>query len=206
MTPTSMNWRVVLPAWVGVLFLIVHFGFILISVAPPNPMSASPVDNMAHRYVDPIFTQDWKLFAPQPVDSDVRVYARGWVENFDKPWINLTDPLTEAVRGNPFTALTLPKIILSKNALSLLNRLVNQTHDESHRKALIEAWAYPQRKPAELVALERTACSILHSHYSATRLTHIQIMITVARPGSSASQAHFQVLFNQEPYVRVELL
>ncbi|MFE2562063.1 DUF5819 family protein [Streptomyces sp. NPDC059352] len=85
--------------------LVTHLGMIFLSVAPPNALSVRHHDTI-DAYVQPEFGQDWKLFAPNPMQRNeavgVRVNTRGEDGRHHlSEWINLTHRDIEAVRGNP---------------------------------------------------------------------------------------------------------
>ncbi|MFF7649344.1 DUF5819 family protein [Streptomyces sp. NPDC007983] len=52
-----------------------HLALVFLSIAPPSPVQrayAHTIDG----HVYPEFTQDWQLFAPQPLQANIRVEAR----------------------------------------------------------------------------------------------------------------------------------
>ncbi|MEU3463360.1 DUF5819 family protein [Streptomyces sp. NPDC006733] len=77
---------------VGVVF---HLAMVFLHVAPSNTASKeyqSTVDS----YVYPEFEQNWKLFAPDPLQSNIHVQARAQVRGADGKlqttgWVDLTD-------------------------------------------------------------------------------------------------------------------
>ncbi|MEU0400094.1 DUF5819 family protein [Streptomyces sp. NPDC006197] len=85
--------------------LLVHLAFVFLSVAPANALSVKHRDAV-DAYVQPEFGQDWKLFAPNPMQRNdavgVRVNTLGPDGLYHvSEWINLTARDIEAVRGNP---------------------------------------------------------------------------------------------------------
>src|SRR4051794_35971605 len=52
--------------------LVAHVAAIGLSIAGPLPILKSS----AKKYVDPLFTQDWQLFAPEPINADTTVTLR----------------------------------------------------------------------------------------------------------------------------------
>jgi len=46
--------------------LTIHFGLLAIYLMPYNPVKVH-LNELSTRYVDPIFTQRWELFAPEPI-------------------------------------------------------------------------------------------------------------------------------------------
>ncbi|HFK1409239.1 DUF5819 family protein [Bacillus thuringiensis] len=90
--------------------VMVHFCLILFHVMPKNPISneMSPVVN---KYVNPLFTQNWHLFSPNPLVRNDIIYMQ--IKFKDSPslseWFDITTPM---IKGN------------YKNYFSPLNRLV----------------------------------------------------------------------------------
>ena len=85
--------------------LVTHLGMIFLSVAPPNALTVEHHD-VVDAYVQPEFGQDWKLFAPNPLQRNEAVGARvNTIAANGRPhaseWINLTDRDIETIRGNP---------------------------------------------------------------------------------------------------------
>lgn len=118
----------VVAAVVG-LVAAVHLGMVFLHVAPPNPVSreyAGVVDG----WIRPEFTQNWKLFAPEPLHADVRVEARAIVRGDGdvrvSDWVDVTAPDIAATRHNPLPSHT-------RNQLRKGWRLYVQTHDADNR-------------------------------------------------------------------------
>ncbi|QKG83854.1 hypothetical protein GXN76_04755 [Kroppenstedtia pulmonis] len=90
----------------GVVFV---FHFIITSLynLPINPLKIkySPIIN---GYMDPIFTQNWRLFAPDPVTHGNQVYIRLKLKTGNKEpkvtgWIDLTSFMIKRNQENRFT-------------------------------------------------------------------------------------------------------
>ncbi len=83
----------------------VHVTMVFLHVAPDNTVSRQHSDAVDD-YVLPEFEQNWKLFAPNPLQQNVAVHARAAVTKDDgntetTGWVNLTALDGAAVRGNP---------------------------------------------------------------------------------------------------------
>ncbi|WP_374986283.1 DUF5819 family protein [Streptomyces fradiae] len=84
---------------------LLHLGMVFFSLAPHNAVTArhrAAVD----AYVQPEFGQDWKLFAPNPLQRDEAVGVRlrtdgGAGDGEVSEWVNLTAEDIEAITGNP---------------------------------------------------------------------------------------------------------
>ncbi|MEO0459947.1 MAG: DUF5819 family protein [Myxococcota bacterium] len=84
------------------LFLF-HFTAVLLYVSPPNLVSLSSRP-WVESYIDPIFSQRWELFAPEPGGRNQRLHiqchgeADG--ETWSSDWIDITTPIVRAKRVN----------------------------------------------------------------------------------------------------------
>ncbi|MFI9580735.1 DUF5819 family protein [Streptomyces sp. NPDC052236] len=82
----------------------VHLGMVFLHVAPSNTVTkqhGKAVDG----WIYPEFEQNWKLFAPNPLQQNVAVQVRAEVSRPDgsrrnTDWIDLTAEDGEAIRGN----------------------------------------------------------------------------------------------------------
>lgn len=82
----------------------IHVGMVFLHVAPSNAVSqrhGEAIDS----YVYPEFEQNWKLFAPNPLQSNIAVHARAELRKDDgskdtTEWIDLTAMDGERIRGN----------------------------------------------------------------------------------------------------------
>lgn len=89
-------------AVIGVIGLV-HLGMIFLHVAPANTVSKKHGETIGD-WVYPEFEQNWKLFAPNPLQQNIAVQVRAQVKGPDgrttTDWINLTAEDTAAIRGN----------------------------------------------------------------------------------------------------------
>ncbi|MFD7321238.1 DUF5819 family protein [Streptomyces sp. NPDC059875] len=117
-------------AVVGV-FACVHLAMVFLHVAPSNTLTkqhGAAVDD----WVYPEFEQNWKLFAPNPLQQNVGVQVRAQVAGDDGSrrttgWIDLTAQDAEAIRGN-----LLPSHVEQNQLRRAWDFYVN-THSEDHR-------------------------------------------------------------------------
>ncbi|MER6609236.1 DUF5819 family protein [Streptomyces sp. NPDC000927] len=80
-----------------------HLAMVFLHVAPSNTLTkqhGEAVDD----WIYPEFEQNWKLFAPNPLQQNVAVHVRAEVAGDDgrrtTAWMSLTGEDTEAIRGN----------------------------------------------------------------------------------------------------------
>ncbi len=91
------------PLW-WALFLVgvlaVHFFITFWYLTPNNPVKSKWWDSL-YAYMDPLFTQNWKLFAPNPVSQHQDVWAKARVKNpangqvQETDWQNITAPMIQ---------------------------------------------------------------------------------------------------------------
>ena len=104
----SLPGRVAVAAGVVVVAVAVavHLAMVFLHVAPENTLSkryGTAVDD----YVYPEFEQNWKLFAPNPLQQNIAVHARARVRLPDGTkditgWVDLSAQDGRRIRGNPF--------------------------------------------------------------------------------------------------------
>lgn len=93
--------RIPAPLWWAALlasFLAVHFFITFWYLTPNNPVKSKRWDTL-YAYMDPLFTQNWQLFAPNPVSRHQDVWAKarvvdpktGKIQETD--WKNITGPM-----------------------------------------------------------------------------------------------------------------
>ncbi|MFF2522526.1 DUF5819 family protein [Streptomyces liangshanensis] len=103
----SLPYQVVAALALGVVGVLacVHLGMVFLHVAPSNTVSkqyGEAVDN----WIYPEFEQNWKLFAPNPLQQNIAVQVRAEVaapdgERTTTDWIDLSAEDGAAIRGNP---------------------------------------------------------------------------------------------------------
>ncbi|WP_432097618.1 DUF5819 family protein [Streptomyces sp. bgisy100] len=84
---------------------LAHLALVFLSIAPANAITAR-YEERIDAYVYPEFGQDWKLFAPNPMQRNDAVAARVRTRGEDGvlhtwAWVNLTDQDVGIIRGNP---------------------------------------------------------------------------------------------------------
>ncbi|WP_188432464.1 DUF5819 family protein [Kroppenstedtia guangzhouensis] len=89
------------PLWWAVLLAVVlaiHFFITFWYLTPNNPVKSKWWDRL-YAYMDPLFTQNWQLFAPNPVSQHQDVWAKARVKDpatgqlRETDWKNITRPM-----------------------------------------------------------------------------------------------------------------
>ncbi|MGW2631063.1 DUF5819 family protein [Streptomyces chattanoogensis] len=125
--------RIVIAATIGVLTIGVtlHLLLVFLFVAPPNAISKE-YNGLIRGYVDPEFDQNWRLFAPNPLQSNIAVHARAEVAFPDGSrrttgWLALTAQDLREIRHNPVPSHA------HQNLLRQAWDFYNRTHDVKGR-------------------------------------------------------------------------
>ncbi|MFC8585128.1 DUF5819 family protein [Streptomyces sp. NPDC057217] len=129
----SLPYQVVVAVALAVtgVFACVHLAMVFLHVAPSNTLTkqnGQAVDD----WIYPEFEQNWKLFAPNPLQQNVSVEVRAEVTAPDGTrrttgWIDLTAQDTEAIRHNPLPSHT------QQNQLRRALDFYSNTHSDDHR-------------------------------------------------------------------------
>lgn len=110
----ALSWpgRVVVAIGVGVVAVAVavHLTMVFLHVAPANTLSKQH-DATIDAYMYPEFEQNWKLFAPNPLQSNIAVQARAEIVHDDGStettgWVDLSAQDGAHIRGNPLPSHT----------------------------------------------------------------------------------------------------
>jgi len=136
----------------GAVILALHTFAITLYNAPPNPLSVAYREALV-RYVQPYFTQQWSLFAPDPLDEDVVVLARfRTARDSQTAWYDLSSSFLDSVRHNPLTSVALFRESLMHGEVALIDGQRNQ-----HAALPNAHLASIARQSTELQLLYRTA-------------------------------------------------
>jgi hypothetical protein len=109
----------------------VHLGMVFLHLAPSNTLSkqyAEAIDD----WVYPEFEQNWKLFAPNPLQQNIAVQARAEIRTGDGVlrsvgWTDLSAEDGRAIDGNPAPSHT------QQNELRRAWDFYTSSHDEENR-------------------------------------------------------------------------
>lgn len=89
------------------IVLLIHFSFTFIYLSPANPFKSKHWETIIG-YMNPIFTQNWKLFAPNPASQQANLDMR--VQYVDKDgatrqsdWKSITLPVIKELQSNRFS-------------------------------------------------------------------------------------------------------
>lgn len=103
--------QVLLAAAVGtvVTCLAFHFTMVVLYNARPNPIKLRHRDFIGS-YMDPLFTQDWHLFSPAPINFDIILLLRARLRGehgqlVETRWVDITTPLLDRLHRRRLSAV-----------------------------------------------------------------------------------------------------
>lgn len=106
-----MKWKIaVLGAWIISLACLLgfHFGMTALYLTPPNPVKQAWFQPMM-KYMDPLFMQNWQLFAPNPVSQHQNIFVKAkWKDPQtgqikETPWCDVSQPLIAHIQRDRFS-------------------------------------------------------------------------------------------------------
>ena len=87
---------------VSVVF-ICHFSMVGLYLLPLNPLKLA-YNTQVMGYINPLFTQNWHLFAPNPVDTSMSLVGKCRGAGVDTPWFDVTYGITERLGPRAFAS------------------------------------------------------------------------------------------------------
>ncbi|WP_329541216.1 DUF5819 family protein [Streptomyces sp. NBC_01220] len=105
MAGLSFPYQVVAAVALSVIGLIacVQLAMVFLHVAPSNTLTKQHGEAV-DQWIYPEFEQNWKLFAPNPLQQNIAVHVRAEISGADKrrttPWMSLSGEDGKAIRGN----------------------------------------------------------------------------------------------------------
>lgn len=110
---------------------LVHLGMVFLHVAPSNTVTKQH-GKAIDEWIYPEFEQNWKLFAPNPLQQNIEVQVRADVRTADGTtrttgWYDLSAEDGAAIDGNPLPSHT------EQNELRRAWDFLTATHDNANR-------------------------------------------------------------------------
>lgn len=160
--------------------LTLHFVLITLSVVPKQAVPG-PVERVSSNYADPLFRQEWSLFAPDPIDGDVQIFVRAkragsesWTE-----WTDIYGPIRDEVRARPFSPRAFVRVNLLRSALVPIKVMFFDNDTLSERQEVFLKWQQPESRPAELTSLDRTASAAMAERFPDLDLEAVQTRLVL---------------------------
>ncbi|MFJ3517269.1 MULTISPECIES: DUF5819 family protein [unclassified Streptomyces] len=192
----STPYRVVTALALGVIAVAActHLALVFLHVAPANTLSkqhAQTIDG----WIYPEFEQNWKLFAPNPLQQNIAVEARAEVRTADgditgTPWHDLSAEDGEAIRHSLLPSHT------RQNELRRAWDFFTGSHDEENR---------PNGERGKLSEeyLQRIAVNRLSPHARGAEIVRIQLRsatTAVPAPKWSTETTDTQTYYRELPW------
>lgn len=142
-----------------------HFLLTLLYLAPDNLLKRRFSEPL-YRYMDPLFAQNWQLFAPNPVSQHRSLVVKA----------KIRDPKTGQIRETPWRDITRPQV---QDVWE--NRLFNSSRSLRFQVSAIRMYQSkdPERKAEGLQMLRRLALDSLRSEPDFPHLEQIKVRIVV---------------------------
>jgi Family of unknown function (DUF5819) len=162
MTPSRRE-RIVLSIFAASLICVFgfHFACTLLYLTPPNPIRIA-LHAPLERYMNPHFSQSWRLFAPEPGGTDAVVWVACRFHESESPqeseWFDITTPLHEYRYAHRFS----PGLLLARAQKPRLFMLADPMHDAIRRYGLPNAVIDAARAELEATSKRRFEAGQAH--------------------------------------------
>lgn len=139
---------------IGGALLGVHMLMSALSQAPLSPAKLRYYDTVAG-YLDPYFTQNWMLFAPDPLMDDRGILARArCADGTTTEFYDVTTPFVEQVRDSRFFPSRMSRVVTASvqqlsNGDELLMRLRKEARND--KKPAMPLLPHEKRSQTEAV-------------------------------------------------------
>lgn len=163
--------RLFLGVWMAAIygFLVFHVTMLLIFNSPTNPIRLAAGQFATAYVVSAGLFQNWRFFAPDPVDESEYFLVRGRDSHgHATPWLNVSEHLIEKMQHNRLSADEFLSTGVS-------NAIIIATRDRGMQGGTARGMG-PQNNEA-LRYLYRTGSSALRLRYPARRFTQAQMAI-----------------------------
>ncbi|MCW3109940.1 MAG: hypothetical protein JWQ09_4446 [Segetibacter sp.] len=170
---------------IGFIF-VHHLICTVLCNAPVNPLT-SRYQGYVSNYMDPLFTQRWLLFAPEPATSDLKLWYKIKLRE-DKKWLTWLDPLEPILKKHQRLRFTYNAKLLYiygniPRDLSIKNEILNsyfacKSNDSvCSRKRDDSLW-----KSTEFILAKKYVKRDIEKSFNYTRIDSIQIMVIQLYP------------------------
>ncbi|GAA1068868.1 hypothetical protein GCM10009665_73890 [Kitasatospora nipponensis] len=172
----------------------VFLGAVFLHVAPSNTLGQryqAQVDGVIY----PEFEQNWKLFAPNPLQQNISVDARVRTSEGTGEWIALTAQDIAAIRGNPVPSHA------DQNLLRRAWDFYDSTHDSQDESAT------GPRGPLAVEYLKRIALQRIGRTVGGSPITGVELRCgttAVAPPPWSRESGSAQPQYRELPWWTVD--
>jgi hypothetical protein len=153
----------------------------------PQNFVALELRQQVGAYMQPLFSQNWKFFAPTPVSDDITVVAR--VRRCAHPgqchessWYAVSTPLLDSVKRNRLSSLGVIQIMLDNAAIEYRNSAIasDAAYVVSHgRRQRLRAVLPYRVNPVSAEVLLRTCAAAIRLREPDIRFDDIQVALYI---------------------------
>ncbi|MBD1373138.1 hypothetical protein IC620_12310 [Hazenella sp. IB182357] len=187
------------------LFLFVgHLMFTVLYLTPFNPVKAK-YSFVINGYMEPVFSQNWRLFAPNPASTNNKFLVRAEFRGGKKSdWLDLTTFMIKKNHNNRFTPYN-RLVRIQRGAFTSLNqtdevtlkiskKIEEQNLNREDYEHILENERTKKQDEYALDALNRYAQSYVRSVYPNKEIEKTQIIVqeTKAKPFSEKNNEDFE--------------
>ena len=110
------RWTVAAVAVVVSVAFVFHFAAIGFYLLPLNPVKLAWNPLLAS-YVNPLFYQNWHLFAPDPINSSQSVIGKCRAGDVESDWFDITQGIIERLEEDPISSALSSVLHLQQNLI-----------------------------------------------------------------------------------------
>ncbi|GAA0437630.1 hypothetical protein GCM10008934_28770 [Virgibacillus salarius] len=188
----------------SIILFSIHFLFTAIYLAPFNPVKAK-FGFIINGYMEPLFSQNWRLFAPNPASTNNQFLVRAELANGETTeWINLTSFMIEKNYKNRFTPYN-RLVRIQRGAFTALHqkdditmKLSEKVEEKKLNKEdfdyILDNEMIKEQREDGIDILNRYAQSYVSSLYPGEDIARTQLIVrqTEATPYSEQSNPTFK--------------
>ncbi|MEW9502416.1 DUF5819 family protein [Jeotgalibacillus marinus] len=187
-------WKKVVGGFLCLLFVI-HFSVTAVHNTHANPLQVKYNKQLSF-YIDPLFTQNWRLFAPTPMTSNNYFYVKAKLDNGNESrttdWIDLVQYMYEKNNDNRFTPynklIRIPRgayaLIGEKDETvrKILNKVNEGELDEEEYEHLIENERDKLTEEKAIDLLNKFAEAHLISFFPENEIVEFKVLLVESEP------------------------
>ena len=178
-------------AWTSVVVMAVAFlvyvGSAVLYLAPPNPLSLQSLPAI-RAILHPFFSQNWHLFAPNPIRSNFVLTVRCRVNGQTSPWHDPFTPLQAQHHRHRFSPMGKVTRVPFNSMLIFLRRSPDEwrpllcRHVRDHPVCRGEDPASKKQRERGLFLLQRISSAACDELVGPRRSSHVQARILIHEP------------------------
>ncbi len=196
--------------------MVWHFSIVLLHVLPFNPLT-NKYRNVVEAYVNPFFTQNWHLFAPDPVSHTKTIYIQARVKGPDgklveSDWVDITTPLITAnweERLSPvnrvmrFGVGAFSQAFHQDDVINMFEEKKKQANKQDLKLPKEDIELLDEYRKQGVALLYRYGFSYVPKYFAGRDVESIRLRVTI-KASKPFSQRHNQNYQNEQQYVEFD--